>query len=194
MSTLVRDNIRCATALLESLVALEGSVDNAARLISEAMTTGHKLLTCGNGGSATDAAHLSTEFVCRFDRDRRPYPAICLATHGGDLTAIGNDYAFEDVFARQVEAFGTAGDVLVVFSSTGKSENICRALHSADRLGIKTIAFLGREGGRCAGLATVEFIIRSDNTARIQEAHKFLLHTICQMVESKLPQSPGLQR
>ena len=194
MGTLVRDNIRNATALLESLASLEGSVENAARLISEAMTQGHKLLTCGNGGSAADAAHLSTEFVCRFDHDRRPYPAICLATHGGDLTAIGNDYAFEDVFARQVEAFGDVGDVLVVFSSTGNSENICRALHSADRLAIKTIAFLGREGGRCAGRATVELIIPSDSTARIQEAHKFLLHTICEMVESRLPQNQKLGR
>jgi phosphoheptose isomerase len=186
MQTILEQNIVHATAVFRSLGWLQESIENASRLLTEALTHGHKLLACGNGGSAADAAHLTTEFVCRFDSDRRPYPAICLATHGGDLSAIGNDYAFEDVFARQVEAFAQTGDVLIVFSTSGKSENIRRALQSASKMGIQSIALLGRDGGSCKGLATVELLVRNDVTARIQEAHQLLLHTICEMVEAHL--------
>ena len=143
-------------------------------------------MACGNGGSAADASHLTTEFVCRFNKDRRPYPAISLTTHGGDLTAIGNDYSFEDLFARQVQAFGCPGDVLAAFTTSGDSENVRRALVVAKDQKMKSIAFLGRNGGKCAGLADVELIVTSNVTARIQEGHKFLLHTICEIVEERL--------
>jgi phosphoheptose isomerase len=179
-------NIKQATAVLQSLGDLQALVESASRLITEALNSGHKLLACGNGGSAADAAHLTTEFVCRFDGDRRPYPALCLATHGGDLTAVGNDYAFADIFSRQVEAFAQPGDVLIVFSTSGKSENVRRALQVATKQRIKSVALLGRDGGNCAGLATVELIVRNDVTARIQEGHQLLLHTICEMVEQDL--------
>ena len=155
-------------------------------MIAAALLSGHKLLACGNGGSAADASHLTTEFVARFDRERRAYPAISLATHGGDLTAIGNDYSFADLFARQVQAYGRPGDVLVVFTTTGNSENVFRALAAAKDLSVKTIAFLGRDGGKCAGLADVELLVRGKVTARIQEGHKFLLHTICELAEEQL--------
>jgi SIS domain len=112
MKTALSHNISEAAAMLESLAELETQVNDAVRLIAGAFNGGHKLLACGNGGSAAEAAHLTTEFVCRFDRDRRPYPAICLSAHAGDLTAIGNDYAFDDIFARQLEAFAQTGDVL----------------------------------------------------------------------------------
>jgi phosphoheptose isomerase len=187
MPSVLVQNIGQATAVFESLADLEIQVENASRLIAEALKSGYKLLACGNGGSAADAAHLTTEFVCRFDHDRRPYPAICLAVHGGDISAIGNDYQFEDVFARQVEAFSQPGDLLIVFSTSGNSMNIRRALESATRRDIKTIAFLGKDGGCCAGMATVELIVRNGQTARIQEGHKLLLHTICEMVEPELP-------
>jgi phosphoheptose isomerase len=187
-STLVQ-NIEQAREVLQSLSFLQREIETASRLISEALTSGNKLLACGNGGSAADAAHLTTEFVCRFDGDRRPYPAICLATHGGDLTAIGNDYQFEDIFARQVDAFAQPGDVLVAFSTSGNSENVYRALQSAARKGIGSVALLGRNGGRCAGLASVELIVRSEVTARIQEGQKLLLHTMCEMVERDLKPS-----
>ena len=150
------------------------------------MLSGHKLLACGNGGSAADAAHLTTEFVSRYHRERRPYPAISLTTHGGDLTAIANDYAFADVFARQVNAFGQPGDVLAVFTTTGASENVYRALVTAKERKLQTVAFLGRDGGRCANLATVELLVKGTLTARIQEAHKFLLHTLCELVEEQI--------
>ena len=182
----VSRNLNEAIATLQQAAALGVEIEGAARTISDALLKGQKLLACGNGGSAADASHLTTEFVCRFNRDRRPYPAISLAVHGGDLTAIGNDYAFDDIFARQVQAFGAPGDVLAVFTTSGNSENIVRALNAARKFGLNTIAFLGRDGGRCAGLADIQLIVTSDVTARIQEGHKFLLHTICELVEEEL--------
>ncbi len=182
----VTTNIADAKALLEQLAGLESGIEAAADMIAAALLSGHKLLACGNGGSAADASHLTTEFVARFDRDRRAYPAISLASHGGDLTAIGNDYSFADLFARQVQAYGRPEDVLVVFTTSGRSENIFRALAAAKDLSVKTIAFLGRDGGKCAGLADVELLVGGKITARIQEGHKFLLHTICELVEEQL--------
>lgn len=186
MRTILERNIGEATTVFSSLLEFHSPVEQASRLIAAALTSGHKLLVCGNGGSAADASHMTTEFVCRFDGDRRPYPAICLATHGGDLTAIGNDYHFEDIFARQVEAFGQPGDVLTAISTSGNSENIRRALRAATRLGIHSVALLGRDGGKCAALADVEMIVRNSVTARIQEAHQLLVHTICETVEGSL--------
>ena len=182
----VTANIADAQAVLQQLAGLEPHIEAASDLIAEALLSGHKLLACGNGGSAADASHLATEFVVRYHRERRPYPAISLAANGGDLTAIGNDYSFADLFARQVKAFGSAGDVLAAFTTSGASENILRALMAAKELNLKTIAFLGRDGGRCAGLADVELLVSGTLTARIQEGHKFLLHTICELVEEQL--------
>lgn len=182
----VSTNIAAAMALLQQLAGLEPQMEAAAEIIAAALLAGQKLLACGNGGSAADASHLTTEFVSRFDRERRPYAAISLSTHGGDLTAIGNDYSFADLFARQVQAYGRPGDVLAAFTTSGKSENVLRALVEAKEINVKTIAFLGRDGGRCAGLADVELLVGGNSTARIQEGHKFLLHTICELVEEQL--------
>ena len=182
----VTANIADAQAVLQQLAGLEPQIEAASGLIAEALRSGHKLLACGNGGSAADASHLATEFVVRYHRERRPYPAISLTANGGDLTAIGNDYSFADLFARQVKAYGQPGDVLAAFTTSGVSENIVRALTAAKELNLKTIAFLGRDGGRCAGLADVELLVSGTLTARIQEGHKFLLHTICELVEEQL--------
>jgi phosphoheptose isomerase len=179
-------NIADAQAVLQQLAGLEAQVEAASAIIAEAFLSGHKLLACGNGGSAADASHLTTEFVARYDRERRAYPAISLASHGGDLTAIGNDYSFADLFARQVQAYGSPGDALAVFTTTGNSENVFRALLAAKDQKLKTIAFLGRDGGDCAGLADVELLVAGKATARIQEGHKFLLHTICELVDEQL--------
>ena len=193
MSTSVslEQNIAAAQAMLAQLHTLSPQVERAADAIATALIGGNKLLACGNGGSAADASHLTTEFVCRFQRDRRPYPAISLATHGGDMTAIGNDYSFNELFARQVVCFGQPGDVLAAFTTSGQSENVLRALKAAKEAGVISIAFLGRDGGLCAGLADVELIVREDVTARIQEAHKLLLHTICEIVEERFAESVG---
>lgn len=182
----IRTNVAAATELLQRLPDLEAQVEAASAIIVEAFLSGHKLLACGNGGSAADASHLTTEFVARFDRERRAYPAISLSSHGGDLTAIGNDYSFADLFARQVQAYGTPEDVLVVFTTSGNSENIFRALVAAKQLKLNTIAFLGRNGGECGGMADVELSVGGTITARIQEGHKFLLHTICELVDEHL--------
>ena len=186
MSISLGENVRAVQEMLTGLVELEPQVARAADAIATALLSGHKLLACGNGGSAADASHLTTEFVCRYSRDRRPYPAISLATQGGDMTSIGNDYSFDELFARQVRAFGVAGDVLVALSTSGQSENVRRAIVAAKESGVVTIAFLGRDGGPCTGLADIELLVRGDVTARIQEGHKLLLHTVCEMVEERI--------
>ncbi len=186
MTSLLQRNLEAAAVTLQSLTPLESQIAAAAEVVASALLAGHKLMACGNGGSAADASHLTTEFVCRYDRDRRPYPAMSLAVHGGDLTAIGNDYEFNDVFSRQIEAFSQPGDVLTAFSTSGNSEDIRRALVVARDRQVHTIAFLGRKGGACAGLADIELLVDGEVTARIQEAHKFLLHTMCELVEEQL--------
>ncbi len=186
MTEIISTNLRDAKATLDQVATLETKIVAAAGAIADALLAGNKLLACGNGGSAADASHLTTEFVCRFNQDRRPYPAISLVAQGGDLTAIGNDYEFNEIFSRQVEAFGKPGDILIAFTTSGRSPNVRRALVVAGDLKIKTIAFLGRDGGTCAGLADIELLVSSDVTARIQEGHQFLFHTICELVEQRL--------
>lgn len=168
---------------LQTLRSLEAPLQRAAEMVGGALRDGKKLLCCGNGGSGADAAHFATEFLCRFMGDRRPYPALCLASEGSLLTAIGNDYQFEEIFARQVWGLAVPGDVLAVFTTSGNSRNVVRALEEAKRVGIQSIAFLGRDGGVTKGLATVELLVSGNVTARVQEAHKVLLHALCEMVE-----------
>jgi phosphoheptose isomerase len=179
--------MKAAVATTQSLAALREPLLRAARSIEESLRAGHKLLVCGNGGSAADAADFSTEFACRFMHDRRPYPALNLAQGGSLTSAIGNDYGFEEIFARQVTAFGERGDVLIAISTSGKSRNIIRAIEEAKVAGLTTLSLLGRDGGPAKGLADLELIVAGDSTARIQEAHKFLLHVLCETVEARLP-------
>jgi D-sedoheptulose 7-phosphate isomerase len=171
----------------DALGSLEEPLTRAAEAVLLALTTGHKLMLCGNGGSSSDAAHIAAEFVCRFVGDRRPYPALALGVDGGLLTAIGNDYEFGDAFSRQVQAFGQSGDVLIGISSSGKSRNVLSAIEEARRRGMVTIALLGRDGGFTKGAADIEMIVPGATTARIQEAQKFLLHVLCELAEEKLP-------
>jgi phosphoheptose isomerase len=174
-------------ATLRHLSALEEPLNRAAQLVLHCLVSGKKLLVCGNGGSASDATHLATEFLCRFQGDRRPYPAISLTTNGELITAISNDYAFEEIFARQIQGLAQKGDVLIAFTTSGKSKNVSRALEEAKRLGIQSICFLGRDGGFTKGLATIDLLVQGPNTARIQEAQKLLYHILCEMVDEKLP-------
>ena len=143
----INDSVR----MLESLKNLEPQVSTAADLIGECFRTGNKLLVCGNGGSAADASHFVTELVVRFANDRHPLPAICLASDSGILTAAANDYGFDEIFARQVAAFAQPGDVLICLTTSGKSKNLIRALEEAKARKLKTIAFLGRDGGSTIG-------------------------------------------
>lgn len=182
---------RDALATIQALHALEPALESAAEIVGTCLAGGGKLLVCGNGGSAADGADFATEFTCRFVTDRQPYPALNLAACGSLLTATGNDYGFDEIFARQVRAFGRAGDVLVALTTSGNSQNVLSAIAAANVAGLRTIALLGRDGGRARGLAAVELMVPSPVTARIQEAHKFLLHVLCEIVEAQwLPAKP----
>ena len=188
-SEILRRAVAKAKEMLRSLLQLDGQLANAADLIEQCLRAGNKLLVCGNGGSAADAAHFATEFVVRFAKDRPAYPAICLTADGGLLTAAGNDYGFEEIFARQVAAFGQPGDVLICLTTSGKSKNVERALEEAKTRKLKTIAFLGRDGGSTIGMADVDLLVCGDSTARIQEAHQLLLHVSCEIIEARLGRS-----
>ncbi len=176
-----------AVVTFRGLTALEKPLIRAAKMVQACLTSGHKLLVCGNGGSASDATHFATEFLCRFCNDRRPYPAISLTANGEFMTAVCNDYHADEIFARQIWGLGQKGDVLIAFTTSGKSKNVLRALEEAKRRGIKSICFLGRDGGFTKGTATVDLLVAGSNTARIQEAQKLLYHVLCEVVEEKLP-------
>ena len=176
-----------AVVTFRGLTALEKPLERAAKMVLACLTSGHKLLICGNGGSASDATHLATEFLCRFVDNRRPYPAISLTANGEFMTAVCNDLQAEEIFARQVWGLGQKGDVLIALTTSGKSKNVLRALEEAKRKGIESLCFLGRDGGFTKGLATVDLLVPGNNTARIQEAQKLLYHVLCEMVDEKLP-------
>jgi len=176
-----------AIATFRGLAAFEEPIGRAAKMVSDCLLSGHKLLVCGNGGSASDATHFATEFLCRFKEDRRPYPAISLTANGEFMTAVCNDYHADEIFARQVWGLGEKGDVLIAFTTSGKSKNVLRALEEAKRQGIDSICFLGRDGGFTKGAATVDLLVQGPNTARIQEGQKLLYHVLCEMVDEKLP-------
>lgn len=185
--TQLQRTIEESIASLRGLEMLEEPVARAAQLVVTCLTSGHKLLVCGNGGSASDATHLATEFLCRFCDDRRPYPAISLPANGEYLTAVCNDYHADEIFARQIWGLGENGDVLIALTTSGKSKNVLRALEEAKRKGIQCICFLGRDGGFTKGIATVDLLVPGTVTARIQEAQKLLIHVLCEMVEAQLP-------
>jgi D-sedoheptulose 7-phosphate isomerase len=188
ISIIFNQSIDDSTRTLESLKKLETQVANVAEFIQECLQAGGKILACGNGGSAADASHFATELVVRFAKDRRAQPAICLASDGGLLTAAANDYGFDEIFARQVAAFGQPGDALICLTTSGKSKNIVRALEEAKARKLKTIALLGRDGGSTIGVADVDLLVRSNSTARIQEAHQLLLHILCEIIEARIKQ------
>lgn len=188
--SILNHHITGCVAAVESLRNHEAAYESACELMAVALREGKKVLACGNGGSAADSGHFTTELLCRFIKDRASLPAISLAQDGGFLTATGNDYGFDHIFSRQVTGLGAAGDVLVAFTTSGHSQNVKLALEAAKAKGLRTIALLGKDGGACKGLADVEFIIEGPETARIQEAHKVLLHAFCAGIEARL--FPGL--
>jgi D-sedoheptulose 7-phosphate isomerase len=182
----LRDSVEAATQTLRALLSLEPQMAQAAGVIDQCLRAGNKLLVCGNGGSAADASHFATELVVRFTKDRPALPAICLTSDSGILTAAGNDYGFDEIFARQVAAFAQPGDVLICLTTSGKSRNVIRALEEAKTRKLRTIAFLGRDGGSSTGIADIDLLVKSDSTARVQEAHQLLLHVLCEIIEARL--------
>ncbi|MEM0897434.1 MAG: SIS domain-containing protein [Verrucomicrobiota bacterium] len=181
-----QDTIGASVKALESLRGMESEFDRAVELLSRCVREGGKVLVCGNGGSAADAAHFATELLCRFEKERDSLPGIALTMDGSFLTATGNDYGFDRVFSRQIEGLGKAGDVLVGISTSGNSPNVLLAFEEAKRRGLRTLAMLGREGGKAAGVADVELIVKVGSTARIQEAQKVLIHALCAGMEGAL--------
>lgn len=179
----VRAAISRSVATIASLEQHTSSIERASQMVIDALHSGNKVLTAGHGGSAADALHMAEEFVGRFIGDRRSLPAVSLVADSALLTCIANDYGYDEVFARQLEGLGQAGDVLVLFSTSGKSPSLRRAIEMARLKRVDVIALLGKGGGPIAGQADVEIIVAGEETARIQEAHTVILHLILEAVE-----------
>ena len=169
--------------LVEHVRTLTGEVEAAARRIVDCFGAGGRLYAFGNGGSAADAQHLAGELAGRYRRERRPLPATALSVDPSVVTCIANDYSFDDVFARQVQAHVREGDVVVGYTTSGRSENVVRALRAAREAGAATIVFSGRDGGPAAELADHAFVVPSESTARVQEMHLLLMHLIVERVD-----------
>jgi D-sedoheptulose 7-phosphate isomerase len=177
------DSLEESLAMLATLRELEGGLLCAVERCAASLGGGGKLLICGNGGSAAEAMHLTGELVGRYKKERRPLAAITLGTDPALVTCIGNDYSYEEIFSRQVRGLGRAGDVLIVFTTSGRSANVIRALQAAREMKIESIAFLGKDGGPALGLADHALVVRHQDTARIQEGHQFLMHSLMDMLE-----------
>lgn len=184
MKTMIAQEMADHQAVLEAtLQTLPNAIEEAATLMVEALKQGNKVLFFGNGGSAADAQHWAAELSGRYKIERGGLAGIALTTDTSALTAIGNDYGFEVIFSRQVEALGRTGDVLVGISTSGNSPNVLRAFEKGKSLGCKSIGFSGRDGGKMAALCDVNLIIPSNNTPRIQEMHALIGHILCQAVD-----------
>ncbi|TGL36531.1 SIS domain-containing protein [Leptospira koniambonensis] len=181
----IQDSIETKKAVLDTLLP---EIEEAGKIASEVLKKGSTILFCGNGGSSCDASHIAAELVVRYKsgNERRALPALSLSADSAVLTACSNDYGYEFVFSRQVEAFGKPGDLLVGLSTSGNSKNVIAALESAKKIGMKTISFLGGDGGKMKGMADLDLIIPRKETARIQESHILIGHILCSIVEYEL--------
>lgn len=183
----LEQQIAAAQATLGGLVAHRDVLERAAGGIVASLRAGGKLLACGNGGSAAEAQHLVTELVGRYLSNRRSLPAVFLGGDAGMMSCIGNDFSFDDVFTRPLSSLGAPGDVLVCFTTSGNPDNVVGALELARQRSIRSLALLGKGGGRALGLASWEVVVDAVDTARIQEAHQFILHWICDRIEEAFP-------
>ena len=188
--TRVRDHF--AESIATKQIAAEQLAENivtAGRLMSDALLDDGKILSCGNGGSAADSQHFSSELLNRFEMERPGLPAIALTTDTSTLTSISNDYAFEEIFSKQVRALGRTQDVLLGISTSGNSENVIRAIAAAHERGMKVVALTGRDGGRMAEVfaeGDVEIRVPATRTARIQEVHLVVIHCLCDLIDTAL--------
>jgi D-sedoheptulose 7-phosphate isomerase len=186
----VSASLREGAELRAALVTeCSGRIVDAAYLIVNCLRSGGKLLLFGNGGSAADAQHLAAEFVGRFVRERSGLRAIALTTDSSILTAVGNDYGFDQIFARQVRALARPADMVIAISTSGNSPNVLEGVKEAKKQGLKIIGLIGKDGGKLAGEAHVALTVRSNNTARIQECHIAIGHIFCELVESELTEA-----
>jgi len=187
MTSPFADALRELAATAERVATDLGPVmDRALEMVQDTVTRGGTLFFCGNGGSAADAQHMATEYVVRYMRNRRAYPAIALTTDTSLLTAAGNDIGFENVFSRQVEALARPGDLLIIHSTSGNSPNVLRAAEAARTIGVRVLAFSARDGGALKDLADHNVIVPTTRTDRAQELHLCIEHVICDAVERTL--------
>jgi D-sedoheptulose 7-phosphate isomerase len=184
VSATVTEAVASQQGLLDP--AIVEDVVRASILIKDALERGNKLILFGNGGSASDSSHIAAEFVGRFERERRALPAVSLCDNHSALTAIGNDYGFEQVFSRQLEAVGQSGDVVLAITTSGRSPNVLRAVREAPRLSITTIGMTGASGGELCGQVDLCLRVPAQRTARVQEGHILLAHILCDLVERQL--------
>jgi D-sedoheptulose 7-phosphate isomerase len=179
----LEEHLKAIQALIDSRLP---EIQAAGNLIWDALKSGHKILLCGNGGSAADAQHIAAELVGRYEQQRRAFPAISLTTDTSALTAVSNDYGYEEVFARQIEALAVAGDVLIAISTSGKSPSVVKAADEARARGCKTIALTGCSGEPLTAHCDLAVVVPSDRTSRVQEAHITIGHLWCEMVDRAL--------
>lgn len=183
MDQLLLNHLRGHQAMIDALPSLLPRMAQAARMAADSLARGGKLLLCGNGGSAADCQHIAAELVGRLARERRALPALALTTDTSALTAIANDYGYDQVFRRQLQALARGGDCLIAISTSGQSANVVAAVHEARHLGLRSIGLLGRDGGVLAGLCDCPIVVPSDITAHVQEAHILLGHVLCAGIE-----------
>ena len=184
--SLFMKNLQDHLNLVNSLSMINEDVLNLGRLAADTLKNGGKIFFCGNGGSAADSQHLASELTGRFVNDRRPLAALALSTDSSALTCIGNDYSFDEIFARQVAGLGRQGDLLIGISTSGNSRNIIRAIEEAQRLNMRTCGLLGRDGGQLRQICEYSIVVPSVVTARIQECHILIGHTLCGLIEQQM--------
>ena len=183
---IIENEIKEHITVIDSLKDLSAVINDVANLIADCLQSNGKIILCGNGGSSSDSQHIAAEFVGRFIEDRKALAAIALNSDTAILTSVSNDYGYDFVFERQIEALGNENDILMAFTSSGSSKNINIAVKKAQEMGIKVIGFTGKSGGDLKPMSDFSLHIASEVTARIQEAHLFLGHVLCKMVERKL--------
>ncbi|MDR1683925.1 MAG: D-sedoheptulose 7-phosphate isomerase [Elusimicrobiota bacterium] len=166
--------------------ALGPQINELASRITKSLKAGGKVILMGNGGSAGDAQHIAAEFVGRYKKERKSYPALALNTNTSTITAVGNDYGYDVTFSRQVEGFAKEGDIVIGISTSGNSANVYNAMEVAKQKGCYTAALLGKDGGAIKDIADMPIIVKSNNTPRIQECHIFIGHTLCELVDKEL--------
>jgi len=185
IDTIIKDSLKGHLEAFKSLEAHQELIKQVAALFISSLRGDGKIIFMGNGGSASDANHLAAEFVGRFKKNRKPLAAISLSNNIPIITAIGNDFGFEEIFSRQLEALAKPGDIVVAISTSGESQNAMVAVKKAKELGLKTVGFLGKSGGKLKDIVDVSLIVPANDTARVQEMHILVGHIICEIVETE---------
>ena len=181
--SVIKRDLKESSKVKIKLLKLAPSIEKTARAVIASLKKGGKVISCGNGGSASDSQHLVAELVGRFNREKRPLPAISLTVNTSIITAVGNDYGYDYVFSKQLEANGKKGDILFAISTSGNAKNVSEAVLCAKKMKIKTIGLTGKNGGRLAEICDIPLVVPSNSTARIQEAHITVIHILCGLIE-----------